>query len=138
MSAVYPAALSSLLAGDLQLTRPEALGMMLLTDGAVYDGNQATLGDFMAAGPPPIVGDILAPVTVASTGEGALTLEPVVFPGLAGPVVRAAVTVYAPVDVTSPEGLRLVCWSDRINRLPMAIVPDGSDLTLTFQPLFRI
>jgi hypothetical protein len=127
MSAVYPTAVDTAID---RLIHGGGIGWsiraVLVDDTFVYDGTHDDIGDITGVSSDP------AFVTIDRIENAALYINAVTFPDVpAGPAIRGAV-FYLDGDV-------LLCHVDRrADTVPIEIVPDGGDITFSFDRLLKL
>jgi hypothetical protein len=121
---IYPAGKTALLRGQVDMLTDTI--RVALVSGYVYDAAHATLAD---------VGPLAAPGTIASITdviEGRAVCEDITYPDLAGAGVINGLVVYRDPDVL------LAFMDQRADTVPIAVTPNGGDVTFSFDYLIKI
>lgn len=133
MSSVYPAAVYQFERGNIDVLT-DTLKAQLVDAGYVYSAADDNLNDVGAGH------RVDAPVALAidSISEGTIQVaDPVVFPSVPGGDTVTGVVIYRDSGTESSSAL-IAYINERRDRVPLSIVTNGGDITLTWTRLFKL
>lgn len=125
MKVVWPSAKEALLRGDMDLLVDTF--KLVMVAGYVYDATDELLADVAET-----TGDAVI-VTVTSVDGGVVLVSDVVFPDVTGDDPITGLIAYQ-----DGSGQLLSYTDQRGDTVPLSIVPNGGDLTFSFDHLVKI
>jgi hypothetical protein len=128
VSAWYPSALNAVLRGDVHFLT-DTFKAQLVGDPFTFDTADTALADVTGA-----IGAAVNVSVISITG-GRVLVNDITFPDVSGTEPITALVVYQDTAGTDP----LICCIDRrADTVPIGVIPNGGDLTFSFNYLVKI
>lgn len=131
MSAIYPAAVYQFERGTIDVLT-DIIKAQLVSASYTYSAAHETFDE--------IDGRVDAPVelTIDSIADGTVQLvDPVVFPSVAGGPAVTGIVIFRDTGVEGTSNL-IAHIDEKRDHVPLSIVTNGGDITLTWTRLFKL